>query len=165
MIFVTVGTQLPFDRLIQAVDEIAPLLGDEEIIAQTKGGEYVAKNIKCYEYIERERYMELFKSARLVVSHAGTGSILTAMKFHKNIIIMPRLASLREHRNNHQVHTANALKEHDNIKIVNRIDELRSILTENVCSVCKRRHVDGRLKSLTKSIERFLLKEGKDSNQ
>ena len=30
MIFVTIGTQLPFDRLIKAIDELAPQI-DEEI--------------------------------------------------------------------------------------------------------------------------------------
>ena len=33
MIFVTVGMQLPFDRLLQAVDEIAPRLG-KRVVAQ-----------------------------------------------------------------------------------------------------------------------------------
>lgn len=155
MIFVTVGTQLPFDRLIQAVDEIAPLLGDEEIIAQTKGGEYVAKNIKCYEYIERERYMELFKSARLVISHAGTGSILTAMKYHKNIIIMPRLASLREHRNNHQVHTAEAIRHYENIKVIKYKEALGKLLINGGwVKMSDKRSND--LNNLTNSIENFL---------
>lgn len=155
MIFVTVGTQLPFDRLIQAVDEIAPLLGDEEVIAQTKGGEYVAKNINCYDYIGRERYMELFKCARLVVSHAGIGSILTAMKFHKNLIIMPRLVSLREHRNDHQFHTAETIRHCETIKVVSNKEELGKFLINSEWDEMSYKTLND-LNNLTISIEKFL---------
>lgn len=156
MIFVTVGTQLPFDRLIKAVDEVAPILGDEEIIAQTKGGDYVAQNIKCYDYIEREQYMKLFDSARLVISHAGIGSILNAMKYHKNIIIMPRQASLHEHRNDHQVHTAEAIAQYENIKVVNKKDELGKFLINGVWFEVNNKRL-GDLNNLAISIEKFLI--------
>lgn len=111
MIFVTVGTQLPFDRLIRAVDEIAPHLNGERIIAQTNGGKYVAKNLECRKYFAAVEFNTLISRSRLIISHAGTGSIISAMTHEKPIIIMPRHASLGEHRNDHQLATARKMDE------------------------------------------------------
>lgn len=116
MIFVTVGTQLPFDRLIRAVDEIAPYLDGEEIVAQTGGGKYAAKHIKCMTYLSVDEFDNLINRARLIIAHAGTGSIISAMTHEKPIIIMPRCAALGEHRNEHQLSTARKM---DELKFVN----------------------------------------------
>ena len=48
MIFVTIGTQLPFDRLIKIIDELAPQL-NEEVIAQVYQCGFTPKNIKTVE--------------------------------------------------------------------------------------------------------------------
>ena len=42
----------------------------------------------------------------MIVSHAGTGTILTALEMGKPILVMPRRATLSEHRSDHQVETA-----------------------------------------------------------
>lgn len=47
-----------------------------------------------------------FETAKVIVAHAGTGSIITALQLGKPILVMPRRASLRETRNDHQVATA-----------------------------------------------------------
>lgn len=44
--------------------------------------------------------------AQVIVSHAGMGSLLTALRHRRPILIMPRKASLGEHRNDHQMATA-----------------------------------------------------------
>lgn len=116
MIFVTVGTQLPFDRLIRAVDEVVPCLNGERIIAQTNGGKYVAKNIECKKYFSTAEFDALISQSRLIISHAGTGIIISAMRHGKPVIIMPRRASLGEHRNEHQLATARKM---DELKFVN----------------------------------------------
>lgn len=111
MIFVTTGTQLPFDRLIKAMDEIAPHLKKDKIIAQNINGKYKPTNFTCRSYIDKPEFEEYCRSARLIVSHAGIGSILTALDYGKPIIIMPRYAYLGEHRNDHQI--ATAMRFHD----------------------------------------------------
>lgn len=109
MIFVTVGTQLPFDRLLQMVDEIAPRLGGEPIVAQACRGEYVPRNFTTEQFIAPDRFESLMDEARIVVAHAGIGSILSAMKRCKPLVVVPRLCSLGEHRNDHQMATADSL--------------------------------------------------------
>jgi len=53
----------------------------------------------------------------LIVSHAGMGSIISALKFKKPIIIFPRMAEKGEHRNNHQFATAKWLEDKSGIKV------------------------------------------------
>jgi UDP-N-acetylglucosamine transferase subunit ALG13 len=110
MIFVTIGTQAPFDRFIEAMDEIAALI-DEPIIAQTFESTYIPKHIQIVSFIPPDEFHTLFSKARVIVSHAGMGSIISALTQEKPIIIFPRLASLGEHRNDHQIVTAMRMNE------------------------------------------------------
>lgn len=128
MIFVTVGTQLPFDRLIRAMDELAPLLGGERIFAQTKGGHYKPRNIEVMDYLCATEFMELATKARLIVSHAGTGTIISALVNKKPIVIMPRLAFRGEHRNEHQLATAMKMDELQYVHVAYDNKQLRDFI-------------------------------------
>ena len=92
MIFCTIGTQAPFDRFVKIIDEVAAHL-DEEIIAQVYKSEYVAQNIRTVEFLPPDEFNKLFSKARLIVAHAGMGTIISAMRQHKPIIIFPRIAA------------------------------------------------------------------------
>lgn len=108
MIFVTVGTQLPFDRLIAAVDGWC-CQGREEVIAQVGPTKRRYRNLTQKEFLSATEFDDYFDRADLVIAHAGMGSILTALTYGKPIIVMPRKASLGEHRNDHQLATARKL--------------------------------------------------------
>ncbi|MFS4437096.1 glycosyltransferase [Paracoccaceae bacterium GXU_MW_L88] len=105
MIFATVGTQLPFPRLMDALDAIAARHGIE-IFAQTGYGGYVAKHMETAASLDPATFSEKVAAARLIVGHAGMGTILTARKAQKPAILMPRIAAKGEHRNEHQRATA-----------------------------------------------------------
>lgn len=127
MIFVTIGTQAPFDRFIKIIDEVAPELG-EEVIAQVARGDYQPKNIKTLDFIAPDEFNDLFEKARLIVSHAGMGTILSALQLHKPIIIFPRIAALGEHRNEHQLATAEKFKELGSVYVAMDEEELKDLL-------------------------------------
>lgn len=127
MIFCTIGTQAPFDRFVKIVDEVAVNL-DEEIIAQVYKSKYVAKNIRTVEFLPPDEFNKLFNQARLIVSHAGMGTIISALKQHKPIIIFPRIAALGEHRNEHQLATAQKMKNLGYVYVANNADELKNLL-------------------------------------
>lgn len=110
MIFVTIGTQAPFDRLICAVDEIAASL-DEPVIAQVYKSSYQPKYIKTVDFLAPGEFNKLFEEARIIVAHAGMGTIISALIKKKPIIVFPRLASWGEHRNEHQMATAMKMNE------------------------------------------------------
>ena len=128
MIFVTTGTQAPFDRLIKAVDEILPFLNGEEVIAQSCAAEYKPINMKTVEFLSPAAFFDCLIKADLIVSHAGMGTVISAMSASKPIIVMPRLASLREHRNDHQLATVKKLKEMNFGKVVNSPLEMKNAI-------------------------------------
>jgi UDP-N-acetylglucosamine transferase subunit ALG13 len=111
MIFVTVGTQLPFDRLIKAIDEIAPSLKDKNIVAQVFGMKYQPKHIKTLDYIAPADFKGYIDAADLIISHAGTGTILSVAQLEKPLIVFPRLGKLKETRNDHQLATCRKMEE------------------------------------------------------
>lgn len=129
MIFCTIGTQAPFDRFVRIVDEVAAHL-DEEVIAQVYKSEYQAKNIKTISFLPPDEFNKLFSKARLIVAHAGMGTIISAMHQHKPIIIFPRIAALGEHRNEHQLATAQKMKELGYVYVANNVEELKELLTK-----------------------------------
>lgn len=105
MIFITTGTQEPFDRLLKTMDEIAGNL-NEKVIVQALKGDYVVKNMEFIEFLDPKEFKDIFEKSRLIVSHAGMGTIISALTAEKPIVVMPRKAQLNEHRNDHQMATA-----------------------------------------------------------
>jgi len=119
MIFLSTGTQLPFERLVRAVDEWADEAQPScEIFGQTlapREKPYTPRNFKTVERLTPTEYESVFDRATLLISHAGMGTILTALTKGKKICVMPRLAKYGEHRNNHQSATVERLKDHPNL--------------------------------------------------
>lgn len=109
MIFVTVGSQMPFDRMIAAVDQWAAEAGRTDVIAQIGDSELQPESIEWFERVAPAEFERLCTEADLLVAHAGMGSILTALKNGTPVLVMPRRGALRETRNDHQVATAKAL--------------------------------------------------------
>ena len=107
MIFVSVGSQAPFDRLIRAVDEWAALRGRSDVFAQIAAGAYRPRNIEFTDFVDPSEFNQLARDAQFMVAHAGMGSIITALELGKPIVVMPRRARFRETRNDHQVSAAN----------------------------------------------------------
>ncbi len=125
MIFVTVGGQMPFDRLIRAVDEWAESRGrGDEVFAQIAGGEHTPRSCEWVRLLSAAEFREKVESATAIVAHAGMGSILTALEAGKPILVLPRRGDLRETRNDHQIATARALSERGQVHIAMDESEL-----------------------------------------
>ena len=110
MIFVTVGTQLPFDRLVSAIDDWAGLHPGVEVFAQIGPTALVPRHMQHAPFLPPARADDLMRRAEVIVAHAGMGSVLTAQALNKPIVIVPRHAALGEHRNDHQLATARWLE-------------------------------------------------------
>ena len=111
-IFVTVGAQIPFDRLIVAVDAwAAGRAGGQSLFAQVGEKGIRPVNMESVELLEPPEFKKRVLWADVLVAHAGMGSILTALQYGKPILVMPRLGSLKETRNDHQVATAQRFRE------------------------------------------------------
>ncbi len=154
MIFVTIGTQVPFDRFIKIIDEIAPQF-DEEIIAQVCKCEFEPQNIKTVDFLAPDEFNVLFDKARLIVAHAGMGTILSALQKHKPIIIFPRIAALGEQRNEHQLATAEKFEKLGSVYVAMNEDELKSLLLRDDLK-CLHEIGDYADENLVKSIKNFI---------
>lgn len=128
MIFVTVGTDLPFDRLIKAVDAWAEESNERDIFAQIGEGGWHPRHIEFKEFMEPPEFNERFAGADVIVAHAGMGTILTALNAGKGIIVMPRIARLGEHRNEHQLATAKRMSSLGLVVVADNEKELVSNL-------------------------------------
>lgn len=129
MIFVTVGNMDPFDRLIKSVDQwIADYPTGEKVFAQIGVGVYQPVNCEFVPFLTPAEYRDIFQKSRIVVSHAGMGTIITALELLKPIIIMPKLASLGEQRNDHQLATVRHFQRSKQIIVADSEKDLPEVL-------------------------------------
>ncbi len=128
MIFVTVGTQLPFDRLIKAVDGWAGKAERKDVFAQTGSETLTPSHIDWVPWLDPVGFRQRVQEASLIIAHAGMGSVLTALEFSKPIIVLPRRSALGEHRNDHQLATARWLAEQGRVEVAMDEDDLLRML-------------------------------------
>lgn len=128
MIFATVGTQLPFDRLIVALDQWAASSPDVEVFAQIGRGEYRPGHITWTRDMDPQEFRRRMTQCDTVVAHAGMGTIISAIEMGKRVIVMPRRASLGEHRNEHQLATAARLEHLNGLEVVQDPGDLAGVL-------------------------------------
>ncbi|WP_425398131.1 glycosyltransferase [Aeoliella sp.] len=124
MIFVTVGTHTPFDRLIRAVDEWASLENRSDVFAQIGDTQTHPRFIRYQQFLSPEEYGFQLRSASLVVGHAGTGTLLTSLQNAKPLVMMPRHSILRETRNDHQIAMAARFQNYPGIYVAHNENSL-----------------------------------------
>lgn len=90
------------------MDRIASTL-NEKVVAQIGEQSEKLLNMETVGELTPEEFEKIMSSARLVVAHVGGGTILTAQKLKKPLVVFPRQAKLSEHRNDHQIDTARNL--------------------------------------------------------
>ena len=107
MIFLTVGTEFPFDRLVCTIDQ---MIGDgvitEPVFAQIGHTGFKPRYMRWVETLDRELYTQKVKDCKAIISHAGMGTIIAALKLDKPLLVMPRLKKYAEVVNDHQIETA-----------------------------------------------------------
>jgi UDP-N-acetylglucosamine transferase subunit ALG13 len=117
MIFVTVGTDLPFDRMMRVIDQWAMVNQRKDVFAQIGENAWVPQYIPSAEFLEPLEFKARFASASVIIAHAGMGTILSALHCGKPILVMPKRASLGEQRNEHQLATARRLQKLGKINV------------------------------------------------
>jgi UDP-N-acetylglucosamine transferase subunit ALG13 len=133
MIFLTVGNwHKGFFRLVEAVDKLKQQgLIAEEIVAQTGYTKYKPGYFeKSLDFYSAKDFFEYIKAAKLIISHAGIGTISYALKLKKTIIIVPRKAYLGEHFDDHQTATARILEAEHKVLVAYDTRELKQKIQE-----------------------------------
>lgn len=132
-IFIMFGTQdKRFDRLMNAVLS-SSFVNEHEVYMQLgyTVGDF-GNTIHYQQYYTEEELLKQIKLADIVITHAGVGSIVAALKLDKPTIVVPRLGKYKEQNNDHQVQIMNRYKENGYIialEDLSKIDEAISIAT------------------------------------
>src|SRR3989338_304387 len=134
-ILLTVGAQMPFDRLVKAVDQWAASHPDVHVYAQVGDSSYLPINIESTNFIQPVDFRARVQWADLIVAHAGMGSILMALQYGKPIVVMPRRGDLLETRNDHQVATATRFKTMGKVAVAIDEQELPGLL-DDAATIC-----------------------------
>lgn len=131
MIFVTTGTQLSFDRLVESVESWAlKNRYDGEIVAQTGISDLELQVCKKKEFLNSSEYSEVINKTTLLVGHAGTGTIITAHDYGLPLIIMPRKFEFGEHRNDHQMATVDKFKDTPGVYVAENEKQMHELLDQ-----------------------------------
>lgn len=136
MIFVTLGTQdKQFRRL---VDATLALRIDEKVVIQygsTKPDEDMVenleKNFELHQYLSNEKFEKYMKEARVIITHAGVGTIIEGLKLDKMMIVAARLKKYKEHVNNHQLQILDTFEKEGYILRLDDFSKLPELLKEN----------------------------------
>jgi UDP-N-acetylglucosamine transferase subunit ALG13 len=132
VIFLTVGTHEPFDRLVQAVDNWcrAADCGGHVFGQITRRARYHPSQFEWTAQLSPRAFLERCHGADFIVSHAGMGSIITALMLVKPVLVVPRRAMLGETRNDHQLTTARRFRDRPGIWVAEDEDQLSEMLTK-----------------------------------
>ena len=132
MIFVTVGSQkFQFNRLLIKIDEIIDKdIIKDKVYAQIGVSDYKPRNYEYTDFMSQDEFNKKLDECTLLISHAGTGVIVNAVKRGKKVIATPRLAKYGEHVDDHQIQLIKQFDELNFIEPLYELDELEHKLKE-----------------------------------
>ena len=111
MIFATCGSSpVRFDRMMAALAELPA-----ERLHIQHGPAAPPPHVGAYDFLPFHRMLELIELADVVVSHAGVGSIMCALRAGHTPIVFPRLKRHAETVDDHQAELAEALADRGNV--------------------------------------------------
>ena len=157
MIFVTVGTQLPFDRLLDAMNTYAGQ-SDLSVVAQAGPGADPARwpHLQVHNHLAPPEFERLFRAAELVVAHAGIGTVLSAQRFDKPLVVVPRRADLAEHRHARQLATATRLETRSGLHVAWTTEALAELLAARHDLERPRRSPSAEQAALIRGVAEFI---------
>lgn len=112
MIFIVLGTQkFQLNRLLKLVDEyVSEGIIQEKVFAQIGNSTYEPVNYEYVRFMGKSEFDNAIKNANLLITHSGVGSIITALKEDKPVVVYPRLKKYKEHVDDHQLDIARAFE-------------------------------------------------------
>ncbi len=136
MIFVTVGTErFSFDRLIRAVDGLKSALQGEEVFMQIGHATHIP-SFPHERFIPFVEFCKKVREARIVISHAGAGTLLMCVDSGKVPIMMARKQAYNEHIDDHQQMLAERMVEQGRILLIEKPEDLEKNIL-NYDAYCK----------------------------
>lgn len=133
MILVLLGTfDIQFKRPLIEIERLCRKgIISEEVIVQS--GYTVIEDcqyLTMKPFIQPEELIELHQNARIIITHAGTGSLIKAITFNKKVIGIARLTKYKEHVDDHQIEILDKFAELKYVRAWNENDHLEQILED-----------------------------------
>ena len=133
-ILVTIGSmsEKKFTRLFKIIDKLCEdnILNGEDVIAQVGFDDYKSKYYKTFDMISNEEFNKIIDDVDLIITHAGTGTVINCIKKGKKVIIFPRLAKYDEHYDDHQLELAELFNKQKYVLVANNYKELKNSITK-----------------------------------
>lgn len=128
MIFLSVGTQLPFERVVGYLQRWL----DEQPAPPEAFGQVATDgstaSFPTARALVGDQFLQKVLACDVFVSHAGMGNIITAIEHGRPIVIVPRLAAKGEHRNDHQIDTAARFTAYESVFVASDYHEFRTAM-------------------------------------
>jgi UDP-N-acetylglucosamine transferase subunit ALG13 len=134
LILITVGSrEYPFDRLIRKVDELveAGVITDT-VIGQIGHSRYEPKHFQWHRFLDRDVFRQYQQKADMIISHAGAGALVSALKLGKAVISVPRLYKYGEHIDDHQLQISGALAQEGYLREVLDMEQLGEVILKTL---------------------------------
>ena len=132
MTLVILGTQdKVFPRLLEAIEkqiELGNLKG--KVVVQAGSTKFESKYMKIFDLIPMKQFDELLSKSDLIITHGGVGTILSALRKDKKVIVVPRLAKYQEHENDHQLEIVDSFSKLGYILPCKDLNELSDVLEQ-----------------------------------
>ncbi|MBO0481009.1 PssE/Cps14G family polysaccharide biosynthesis glycosyltransferase [Candidatus Enterococcus courvalinii] len=131
MIFITLGSQkFQFNRLLEAVDKLIEQGWiTDPVFAQIGASDYQPKNFEFQPFLTRKLFQSMIHEASVILTHGGSGAIVSGLKAHKKVIAVPRLQCYGEHIDNHQIQIVESFAKTGYIIAVTELSELAATIT------------------------------------
>lgn len=133
-VLVTIGTMVEkkFTRLFNIIEELCEenVLDGNRVIAQVGYDDYKPKNFKAFDMIADEEFKRLINESDLIITHAGTGTVISCLKKGKKVIIFPRMAQFNEHYDDHQLEIAELFTRNNYVLCASNKKELVKCIKE-----------------------------------
>ena len=128
MILVTLGTQKQeFTRLLDYIEKSNI---KDKIVVQAGHTKYKSKKMKIFDFIDYDKMNQYIEKSDLIITHGGTGSIITPLKDGKKVIACARLSKYNEHVDDHQNEIVDIFYEEGYILKLNENIKLNDILKD-----------------------------------
>jgi UDP-N-acetylglucosamine transferase subunit ALG13 len=114
--------------MLGALDRWAAAHPGLPVFAQTGLSRGTYAHMTCSRFLPQDAFLCHVGAARVLVAHAGMGTILTAAELGKPLVVMPRRAGLGEHRNDHQLATVAEMRHLPNLVVAEEEDALAAAL-------------------------------------
>ncbi|MBD3627948.1 PssE/Cps14G family polysaccharide biosynthesis glycosyltransferase [Cyclobacterium sp.] len=130
MILVLLGTfPTQFERPLVAIDSLCREgIIREKVIVQNGFTEFPSQYLSYKPFLPVEELDQLYKEARIIISHAGSGSLLKGLKMGKKIIAIPRMPKYGEVVDEHQMEILSEFEKENYLLGWRESDDLKELL-------------------------------------